>query len=73
MSEVAVIGEPARVSGFALAGMLVFPADSPQEVRHAWDELTTSVGVVFLTAQAAAALGTRMHAQGAPLSVVMPS
>jgi vacuolar-type H+-ATPase subunit F/Vma7 len=70
MSRVAVIGEPARVQGFALAGAEVCPATEPDDVRAAWAGLATDVAVVVLTPAAADALsGTP---EGDRLTVVMP-
>jgi vacuolar-type H+-ATPase subunit F/Vma7 len=70
MSHIAVIGEPARVQGFALAGAEVCPADEPDAVRTAWDGLAADVTVVVLTPAAARALeGTDA---GRRLTVVMP-
>lgn len=70
MSRVAVIGEPARVQGFALAGAEVCPAEGPDAVRAAWTALAADVAVVVLTPAADDALaGTPV---GARLTVVMP-
>jgi vacuolar-type H+-ATPase subunit F/Vma7 len=71
MSRLAVIGEPARVQGFALAGAEVCPAAEPDAVRAAWAGLATDVAVVVLTPAAADALtGTPV---GDRLTVVMPT
>ncbi len=72
MSEVAAIGAQPRVGGFALAGARIYPADSAEQACAAWNALPDSVAVVILTADAAAALGTRRAAPQAPLTVVMP-
>jgi vacuolar-type H+-ATPase subunit F/Vma7 len=72
MSQVAAIGEPAFVAGFALAGAHVLAAAGPEEVRAAWSGLPDAVAVVILTAAAAAALGDSRTEQGARLTVVMP-
>ena len=71
MSRLAVIGEPARVQGFALAGAEVCPATGPGAVRAAWAGLATDVAVVVLTPAAADVLvGTPV---GDRLTVVMPT
>ena len=72
MSEVAAIGEPFRVGGFALAGVHVYPAESPDQARAAWHALPAGVDVVILTPAAAGALGGERTAPHARLSVVMP-
>ena len=53
MSRVAVIGEEARVRGFALAGALVFAAEDPAGARAAWRSLPPDVAVVVLAPRAA--------------------
>jgi len=85
MSRVAVIGEGVRVSGFALAGALVYAAEDAAGARGAWRSLPPDVGVAVLTPGAAEALrdvtvgeaGTPAAADGTPrrpgvLTVVMP-
>jgi vacuolar-type H+-ATPase subunit F/Vma7 len=57
VSRVAVLGEEARVAGFALAGALPLPAEDPDGVRRAWRDLPADVALVLLTPAAAAALG----------------
>ena len=51
MSRAAVIGEALRVQGFALAGALVYPAESPDEACAAWQALPPDVAVLILTAE----------------------
>ena len=53
MSRVAVIGEEARVRGFALAGALVFAAEDAAGARAAWRSLPADVAVAVLTPRAA--------------------
>jgi vacuolar-type H+-ATPase subunit F/Vma7 len=72
MSEVAVIGRPVDVGGFALAGAHVCPAETADEVRTAWRTLPASVGFVVLTPAAAAVLADEVYQPGTPLTVVMP-
>lgn len=70
MARVAVIGEEARVVGFALAGALVLPADDPEAVRAAWRSLDDDVFVVVLTPRARRSLNDETATW--PLMVVMP-
>ncbi len=72
MGRVAVIGAGTAVSGYALAGALVLPAEDAPAVRAAWDRLPDDVDVVVLTAAAGEALGARCHTTRPPLAVVMP-
>jgi len=53
MARVAVIGEEARVRGFALAGALVFPAEDAAGARAAWSSLPPDVAVTVLSSRAA--------------------
>ena len=69
MSRIAVLGEPPRVDGWALAGALVVPAAGAEEVRTAWDGLPEDVEVVVITGAAAAQLGDVTSAR---LVVVLP-
>jgi vacuolar-type H+-ATPase subunit F/Vma7 len=69
----AVIGDGARVEGFALGGAMVFPAATPSDVRRARAELPSDVVVVLLTLEAAAALCDEVRPNDHVLSVVMPS
>lgn len=68
-----MIGTQSLVAGFGLAGARVYLADSPAQVRAAWDELPDAVAVVLLTEAAADAVGAERVAPLAPLSVVMPA
>ncbi len=73
MGRVAVIGEQTAVSGYALAGVLVLPAEGDDAVHGAWSSLPDDVQVVILTARAARALGDAGTAELLPFTVVMPS
>lgn len=66
-----VLGERARVECFALAGAVVCPAESPEEVRRAWAALPGDVAVVVLTPAAADALPIPQAGEW-PMTVVMP-
>ena len=72
MGTVAVIGEEARIRGFALAGTLILAAEDAVGVRDAWRRLPAGVEVVILTAAADRALADRDHLAMAPLVAVMP-
>ncbi|MEV4701810.1 hypothetical protein [Actinoplanes sp. NPDC049316] len=71
MGGVAVLGEPAAVSGWDLAGVLVAPAAGAAAVREAWDALPPGVALVLLTPDAADALADRL-ARGSRLVAVLP-
>lgn len=71
MGTVVVIGEPALVHGYALAGAIASPADGPAEVRRSWQDLPPDVSLVILTAAAAKALTDELRF-GGPLTAVMP-
>lgn len=70
---VAVLGERARIEGFALAGGLLLAAEDPAAVRDSWRDLPADVVVVILTESAAIALGPVAFESTGPLTVVMPS
>lgn len=72
MSVVAAIGAQTQVAGFALAGVLVCPADRGEEVEAAWQALPGAVTVVILTDAAARALDADSILQTGRLTVVMP-
>ncbi len=71
MGPIVVIGEPALVAGYAMAGANAMPAHDPDEVRRAWDALPSGTTLVILTVAAADALGGRLTEAG-PLTAVMP-
>ncbi len=73
MSAVAVIGRTAEVRAWASAGALVCPAETDEEIRRAFVDLPTKVGLVVLTRQAAeatAAMG--LTEQPHAITVVIP-
>jgi vacuolar-type H+-ATPase subunit F/Vma7 len=73
MSTIVAIGERERVSGFALAGVQIAPADDPDAVRSAWQALSADAGLVILTRAAHRALSAEGFAhQSGRLWVVMP-
>ena len=71
MGAVVVIGDPALVGGYALAGAIVMPADGPAEACRAWRDLPPGVSLVILTTAAAQAVPDELRSAG-PLSAVMP-
>jgi vacuolar-type H+-ATPase subunit F/Vma7 len=73
MARAAAIGESSHVQGYALAGVIVYPAEDEAEVRAAWRSLPGGVEVVVVTARAAAWLGGELTARPVPLPVVMPA
>ena len=72
MARAAVIGEAVRTAGFALAGAVVLAAENEEEARAAWRSLPADVGVLVLTARAAAWLGQAPQSRRDVLLVVMP-
>jgi len=72
VARAAVVGESSRVQGYALAGAVVYPAEDEAGVRAAWRSLPADVGIVIVTAQAAAWLGDRLTERPVLLPVVMP-
>jgi vacuolar-type H+-ATPase subunit F/Vma7 len=56
MGPVAILGEPALVRGWGLAGLLVADAEDPARARAAWSALPADTCLVILTTTAAAAL-----------------
>lgn len=73
MSEIAVIGAPELVTGFALGGARVYPVTSADEARAAWQQLPASVAVVLLSDLAAEAVGDARVARAAPLTMRLPA
>jgi vacuolar-type H+-ATPase subunit F/Vma7 len=72
VGAVVVIGEPALVAGYAMAGAIPVPAQSSDDVLRAWDSLPSGTTLVILTAAAADALGGRLR-ETDPLTAVMPA
>ena len=72
MARAAVIGEAVRTAGFALAGAVVLPAESPEEARAAWDSLPADIAVLVLTPRAADWLGEAPKSRRDVLLAVMP-
>ncbi len=72
MARAAVIGEPLRIGGYALAGALVCPADDLGQATVAWRELPGDVAVVVLTPKAAGWLAGELAGRPGVLPVVLP-
>ncbi len=73
MGQVVVLGEPARVMGYALAGALVIEAEG-EEVARAWASLPPETSLVVLTPAAARALDQAALAERRDaLVVTMPA
>jgi vacuolar-type H+-ATPase subunit F/Vma7 len=73
VARIAAVGEDARIAGFALAGALIVPAETPDDVRAAWEALPADVGLVVLTPAAATAMAPDLDDPGARLTAVMPA
>jgi vacuolar-type H+-ATPase subunit F/Vma7 len=71
MSQIAAIGAETRIRGYALAGVLLLPAETADEVREAWRQLPADVAVVMLTEAAAADLDRPDPPAGPPFLAVM--
>lgn len=72
MSAVVVMGEAARVAGYALAGALVLHTDA-LGVDGAWRRVPDDTGLLVLTAAAADALQDRLPTRPRLLWTVMPT
>ena len=72
MSAVVALGERYRLEGFALAGVRLLAAGTPETVRETWDALADDVALVVLTRDAAGALGDRRWERADLLTVVVP-
>ena len=70
--RVAVIGAEAVIAGWGLAGARLVPAEGTEQVHRAWAALDTDVGMVILTADAAASLTDVTVGSSGPLTVVLP-
>ena len=73
MGQVVVLGESARVMGYALAGAVTMEAEG-EEVARTWALLPSDTSLVVLTPTAARALGQAVVAErGDTLIVTMPA
>lgn len=71
MGTAVVLGEPALVQGYALAGAVLAPATGPAAVRQAWRDLDPGTALVVLTATAAEILAAEVES-GTIVTAVMP-
>lgn len=71
MATAAVIGEALAVTGYALAGALVCPADNPDDATAAFDALPPGTVLVIVTASAAGWLADRLGQRPDILTAVM--
>ena len=72
MAKAAVIGEQLAVEGYALAGCVLLPADSPDEVSSAWQALPADTVLLILTDSAATRLADRIEQRPDIMTAVMP-
>lgn len=71
MATAAVIGEALTVEGYALAGVVVHAAGSPDEAVAAWEALPADTALLILTASAASWLADRLPERPDVLTAVM--
>jgi len=71
MATAAVIGEPLAVEGWALAGVLVYPADSHGEAAAAWAALPSDTALVIMTASAAGWLDAELASRPDIITTVL--
>jgi hypothetical protein len=69
--RIAILGGPAEIRGWAMAGLQPAPAEDAAQARERWAALPADVGLVILTRSAAAALQTEISTAG-PLVAVLP-
>ncbi|MCZ7590251.1 MAG: V-type ATP synthase subunit F [Gaiella sp.] len=69
MSRIVAIGDGPALSGYALAGVDVVDAPTPEQVRRAWADALGGASLVLLTAEARAALPDRLE-RSVPWTVV---
>lgn len=60
MNRVVAIGSAVELAGYALVGVEVVDATSPELVRRAWADATEDASLVLLTTDARAALAQRI-------------
>ncbi|MFK8022407.1 MAG: V-type ATP synthase subunit F [Ilumatobacter sp.] len=72
MSTVVALGRDHRLVGFVLAGVRVVDAATEAEIERAWDDLDDDVGLVILSADAAAALRPNLADRPDVLIVELP-
>lgn len=70
MGRVIAVGPAVEVSGWALAGVDVRPAESPEQARAVADDLPADVALLIISADVAEATAGRSTPAGA-LTVVL--
>jgi vacuolar-type H+-ATPase subunit F/Vma7 len=70
---VLALGERHLLEGFALAGVELIAADTPEDVLSAWRQVGEVDGLVFLTPEAAEVIGVSpAETTAGPMIVVLP-
>lgn len=72
MSTVVALGRDHRLVGFVLAGVRVLEAETTAEITRAWDDLDDDVGLVILSADAAALVRPSLVDRPGVLTVELP-
>ncbi|MHB8488601.1 MAG: hypothetical protein ACYDCS_02965 [Candidatus Dormibacteria bacterium] len=72
MSRIVALGEDRDVLAFAMIGVDVIAVTDASATRDEWASLPDDVGLVILTRDSAAALGSMLHQPSRPLWAVMP-
>lgn len=70
MGTVIAVGPAVQVGGWALAGVDVRPAETPQQARAVWDDLPAHASLLIVSADVADATAGRPAPPGA-LTVVL--
>ena len=71
MARAAAIGAELEIEGYALAGVLVCPADSQSEAAAAWAALPADTALVIMTETAAGWLAAALARRPDIVTVVM--
>ncbi len=71
MARAAVIGESLAVEGYALAGVLVYPAETRDQALAACAALPADTGLLLMTASAAGWLASELEARPDVLTAVL--
>lgn len=72
MNTVVALGDSEALEGFALAGVRVVPACSPEEILDEWNRLGPDVGLVVISRTAARVLEHVMAERPEVLTAVVP-
>jgi vacuolar-type H+-ATPase subunit F/Vma7 len=71
MATAAVIGESLAVEGYALAGVLVYPAETRDQALAACSALPADTGLLLMTASAAGWLASELETRPDVLTAVL--